>query len=286
MTIQELTKTLNELEETITESVDLLGVSAKEAQEKIYKLLKQAVTEFELTDGRFVGSQNLAKRFAALESKIYGIVGDVYLPSVKDYLGTYSTIDDVTRSLHKSYNRLEIEKELFTPSRRAIYDQSEYYLSKGLADSYVRPAKYLLLQQVSQGITIKDSLRILKNWNDGELTASKGNLASGEPVPTLQKYATQIARDTAFQYEGAIQNVIADKFQLDTFIYTGGIIKDSRPFCRHLVGLKRKIKLSEVPKLLEQFPQGTIPDTTKENFYQRRGGYSCRHSAFPVRGVT
>lgn len=203
------------------------------------------------------------------------ILGDVYRPSIKEYLSTYSTIEETTIALNKSYNQLVIEKSLLTPARRSIYNQAEYYLTEGLADAYIQPAKYLLMQQVSTGVTIKDAERVLRNWNDGELTS--GKLASGRQTPNLQKYARQISVDSIHQYNGTIQQVIKDEFQLTKGVYVGDIIKDSRPFCKHMVGMKRKIEIDEIPDLIKRFPDGIIPGTTKKNFSVYRGGYGCRH---------
>jgi hypothetical protein len=133
------------------------------------------------------------------------------------------------------------------------------------------------MQHVTTGISIKDSQRILNNWNKGETV---GNV---RPVINLQRYATQIARDSSYQYHGAINEVIAQEYKLDSFIYTGDLIRDSRPLCQHLVRLRRTIKLDEMPALIKKYPQGLYPNTSKKNFIQLRGGYNCRHSAFAVK---
>lgn len=264
------------------DAVGLVELSSKEAQQLIYEALLEQINRFEIKDGRFVVGQNLAARIAIIQKKIESILGEVYRPSITEYLSHYSTVDEITLALHKSYNELVIEKQLLTPARRTVYDQAEYYLTDALADNYIQPAKFLIMQMASTGITIKDAESALRNWNDGELVS--GKLTSGRQVHRLHAYTTQIARDSIFGYNGVIQDIIAKEYTLTHFVYVGGVIEDSRPFCKHLVGLNRKIDLKEVPPLVEKYPQGLVPDTTKKNFYQVRGGYNCRHQAMPVRG--
>lgn len=263
------------------DAVSRVENAATKAQEQIYKLLLAEINNFEINDGRFIVGQDYTKRLAIITKKINAIIGSVYTPSIKDYLGHYSTIDEITLGLHKSYNELVIEKSLLTPARRIVYDQAEYFLTNGLADAYVQPAKFLLMQQVTTGITIKDAQGILKQWNEGNLVS--GKLTSGRQVHRLQAYSTQISRDSIYGYQGTIQNIIAKEYDLSHFIYVGNLVRDSRPLCKHLIGLKRKIDINEMPPLIAQFPDGLYPNTTRKNWYINRAGYNCTHAAFPVK---
>lgn len=277
MNLEELKDELNRLHEIMDSSIDLVTEASKKAQDEVYEAIVKLIEKFEISDGRYVVNQDLGRRIALLQRKIESILGDVYLPSIKEYLSTYRTIEETNISLQKSYNDLTVEVSLLTPARKTIYEQAKYYLSEGLADAYIQPAKYLVMQHVTTGISIKDSQRIIKNWNEGETV---GNI---KPTVNLQRYATQISRDATYQYHGAINEIIAKEYGLAAFIYTGDIIEDSRPICKHLVGLRRTIELDEMPALIKKYPEGLYPNTSKKNFIQVRGGYGCRHGAFAVR---
>lgn len=281
MTLDELRKRLSGLTITMEGAVDNIVLSAADAQQIIYEYLLEQINFFEISNGAFVANQDYRQRLAIITKQVNSIINRKYKPSISEYLNTYKTIDETTSGLHKSYNELVIDKSLLTSARRAVYDQAEYYLVDGLADAYVQPAKYLLMQAATNGITIKQARSLLDNWNKGELVT--GRLASGRPTPRLQAYAGQIARDSIFQYNGTIQDKIGQQYGLKKFIYVGGLVKDSRPLCKHLVGLRRKIELKEIPKLIEKYPQGVIPGTTEENFPIRRAGYNCIHTVMMVR---
>jgi hypothetical protein len=260
--------------------IDLVTDAAEKAQADVYQAILALINRFEITDGRYVTNQNLGKRIALLEKRIREILGDVYAPSITEYLTTFKTVEETNVSLQKSYNQLEVEVELLSPARKTLYNQASYYLTDGLADAYIQPAKFLLMQQVTGGISLKDSQKILKRWNDGELTQG---LHNSRQTPNLTKYATQVSRDTLYGYYGAVNEIIAQEYDLSSFIYTGTILEDSRELCRHLVHLKRPIELSEMPKLIEKYPRGLYPNTNSKNFIQLRGGYNCLHGAFAVK---
>lgn len=283
MLLDDLRDALVTLSNTMDESIDAVQVASTKAQERIYELLLRRMLELDYQQGLLNPTQPLAQKIARIEGEIQYILGELYTPRITEYLDTYQIVEDRNISLQKGYNELVIAKSLLSPARKVVYDQAEYYLMDGLADAYVQPAKYLLMQAVTNGLSLKDAKSLLKNWNEGKM-ATGGQLTSGRPTPRLQTYSTQIARDSIYQYNGTIQNIIHEKFELTKGVYVGGLVKDSRPACKYLVGLKRKIDIDEIPAVLEKYPQGVIPGTTKKNFSVRRCGYGCMHQWHWVKG--
>lgn len=281
MTEAELKQRLSQLTTYMEGTVDSLDVAATKAQQQIFQLLIDEIDNFDSKDGSFIPNQPLAAKFAKIQQQIEAIIGRIYQPALQDYFLAYDRVENETLALHKSYNELTVAKTNFTGARRAVYGQAEYYLLEGLADAYIQPAKYLLMQQVATGCTIKSARSIITNWDKG--TLDTGRLASDRHAPRLQAYATQLARDTIYTYNGTIQDIVKERFNLDKFIYVGGLVKDSRPFCRHLVGLNRKIDIKEIPQLVIAYPNGLRPNTTMANFLEVRGGFQCNHLAMPVR---
>lgn len=263
--------------------VNVIESASTLTQQEIYKYLTGYINTFQIEDGRFVLGQDYSGKIAAIQRKMTELIGKLYRPAIPQYLNSYKTIEEINVGLQRSYNQLEVDVELLTPARKAVYNQAAYYMKEGLADAYVQPAKYLIMQGVTNGITLKDAQRVLKKWNDGELSAGS-TLTSGRATPNLNKYAVQVARDSIYGYNGVINEIIADEYELDHLIYVGDVISDSRPSCAYLVGLKRKIALTEIPAVLKKYPQGIIPGTTMKNFFVKRCGYNCRHSATAVRG--
>ena len=78
---------------------------------------------------------------------------------------------------------------------------------------------------------------------------------------------------------------------MDGILYVGSLVKDSRPQCKRWVNYKEhgQTGLLAVKDLNREIAwayangKGMIPGTTTETFRQFRGGFNCRHEAYPVR---
>lgn len=128
----------------------------------------------------------------------------------------------------------------------------------------------------------------------------------------IQRYTTQIVRDSINQYDGAVQKKIADEIGLNAFMFVGSIIETSRPGCIHMVyapnaveickgkGEKRTcanyanrfadivlpgggFMVEDIPKIIErnQYDSGWIQGTTPDSYFVNRNGYNCRHHTVP-----
>lgn len=281
MNLREIESLLKDMSNGMDNKIDNINNKATSTQERIFALLIAEIDKFEIENGSYVTGQDYSKRFADIERKMNDIITKYYTPSVVEYLKHYNEIQDLTIKQQAEYNKIDVDKQLLNPTKQALYNQGSYYLTQGLADAYIQPAKFLMMQYVTKGSTVNDMRRALDRWDKG--TLNTGELATDRHAPRLQAYATQIARDTMYTYQGAMQDVIKKEYGLTKFIYVGNLVKDSRPFCKHLVSLRRKIDLDEIPPLVIQYPQGLKPDTTKKNFALYRGGFSCGHSVMFVR---
>lgn len=271
--------------DSIQSTVDKLNTSSTIVQNEISKLLREQIYKFEIKDNRFIATQDLRSRISIIQQKMGKILsGKLYTNSIKDYLSSFSTIAETTQSLHKQYNDLQIDYKLITPARKIVFEQAKEALyGSGIKYIYKEPINHLLLQQVTTGGSISDLEKILKTWSDGNLSGSKS--PTGKPIPNLQQYTTQLARDTSYQFNGTINEIIRTEYNLDGIVYAGDIIKDSRPLCNYLVTQKKAISFNELQKLLDRsdLKPGRISGTTIKNFCTYRGGFGCRHLAFPVR---
>lgn len=283
MNLNELESEIKGLLTFIEDSIAKIGNASIGLQARIYDIVRLELLKFEQTDGVFVTEQDLRKRLISLEDKIFAILNnESWDVTIVEYLNTLQTIQDRNVAMQLSYNDLKVNTRLLSPARLYIYEQAKYALTTAVAPQYVEPVKYLVMQQVTSGNTITESLKMLQRWNEGELT--NGKYTNKILTPNLQKYATQIARDTSYSVDRTINSIIKERYGLGKFIYVGGVIEDSRPLCRYLVGLRRKIGFDELPELIQQFPDGLIAGTDEKNFTQNCGGYNCRHRVMAVKG--
>lgn len=269
-------------------------------QDKIYQLLLEEIERFDTVNGAININTDFKRRILLIESRIRDILGtEDYLKSIDTFTHIYQTIQDRNLSLQLTYNELEVKVKDIIPARQLIYARAVDGFKKNIAQEYIQPVKYLLMQQATSGATIKESKAILNRWNDGLLVDGKFTQPE-TPTPNLQKYNTQVARDTAYGFHRTLNNIVKDRYGLANIAYVGGVVSDSRPVCKYLVSLRRPISLEEIEQLFtgkipeeamvyapkptrQSFLAGTVAGTNGDNFCQFCGGYNCRHQALAVR---
>jgi len=101
----------------------------------------------------------------------------------------------------------------------------------------------------------------------------KSVLAGGQ----LERYASLKAHDSLMNYYTRLNVKKAADADIDTFLYYGNIIRDSRPFCVARAG--KVFTLEQIQEMDGMSWTGKAPGLTLIN----RGGYNCRHSWHPVR---
>lgn len=88
----------------------------------------------------------------------------------------------------------------------------------------------------------------------------------------LQKYYNTFAYDTYQQVDSSLQQLYSEELGLEAFLYLGGLIAGSRPFCNERNGkVFLKEEIDEWKKLeFAGKPANYTP-------FLDRGGYNCRH---------
>lgn len=106
------------------------------------------------------------------------------------------------------------------------------------------------------------------------------NLVTGtsDKVGLIQSRYSQVVYDQISRIDRTINKMYADKLKLSYFIYSGGLVKDSRPFC-----IKRNGKVFTTDEVTEFDPpaEGQSVPIGYDPFLQC-GGYNCRHHLNPV----
>lgn len=273
----EIEAAVTELAKYIDDTVEGMESATMAMQERITILLLEQVMRLETSEGILVRSQDFRGRLAQITNILEKqFASKVYKNSVKDFLTNFDTIQDRTISLHTRFSDLQIQLQDLTPAKQIIYNRAvEGFSSGAIAEAYIEPVKQLLASQVLTGASITKTVKAIEDWGKGDM--SSGRLNNGTPAPNLQRYATQIARDTAYSVNRVTNGIIAEKFNLTKFIYAGSLVRDSREICKHLVALNRKISIDELPPLIALYPRGLYAGTNRNNFIQFAGGYNCFH---------
>lgn len=143
-------------------------------------------------------------------------------------------------------------------------------LNDGLQVSIKNPLVDILNRNVSVGGSYSGFLQEVRGFILGE----------SDREAKLLKYSRTYLTDALFQYSRAYQESVTNDLGLDWYNYNGGLIKDSREFCRDRAGgyFHRK----EIESWVSLDWQGKNPATTKSSIFVFVAGFNCRHSLIPV----
>ena len=107
----------------------------------------------------------------------------------------------------------------------------------------------------------------------------------------LTRYVGQVATDALHQFDGSVNQVAKNSLGLNATQYVGSLIEDSRAQCMKWVSMSI-IKDSELEEEINwalnggrysnKKCSGMIEGTNPNNFCINRGGWRCRHRAFPI----
>ncbi len=166
----------------------------------------------------------------------------------------------------------------FTPNAQYIKNlqnqtvaQMESLLAnEGLEVQMKKPILDILNQNINSGASLSDVTAQLREFI----------LGSDKLEPTLARYSKQIANDTLFNYSRSMQEAISEQAELKWYVYSGGIIEDSRSFCVSKSG--KYYPKEEVEKWAKQNWEGKRKGTTSSTIFIYAGGYFCKHQLIAV----
>lgn len=194
---------------------------------------------------------------------------------ISDFDGIVANVEQV----HLEINGFKIprgfKEMVISPIRKQAVSEVAGFLSESaIQANMIEPLTRTLLESVQFGYSITDAQNLIAERMD------------------FGKYVGQIARDSFFQFDGTVNNLIAQKYGLDGYFYVGSIVEDSRGQCKRWTEIKRipKDAIQEEVSWAKRKGEykgrkksGMISETSDKNFNIYRGGYNCRHRAIPVR---
>ena len=253
-------------------------LSVDEVEKEIYQLVLKLLRKFDVKDGQFIPDDKSRLLLATLNKEIRKILDRVNIESdVLKFIEDFKLIDQNISAVQKGLNGIIVPKNIFTNQKQWAIDVTvNSLIESNINLKFVNPVKQLLYSRVSFGGSVVDAEKQLKQI----MLPDKGN-------GFLKRWMGQIARDTINEYQGAINQQIKVQYGLEAVRYVGGLLEDSRPQCVRWVedfnGYLTDEQLENEIKWAYSNGQGMKPDTTKENFCVKRGGYNCIHEAIPVR---
>jgi len=228
--------------------------------------------ELEYSKGTIVINEANLLRIEQITEQIRGLLTEGEFEAVVGELLTeFDTQAAITyRYYEASFSGFEIptiaNEILAQKKREAVIDllnSTDQYLTN--------PMRQSLSNAVSGGGTRKDLVEVFNLLINGD----------AETVGRLERATRQIVSDTFALSDRAVTNTVADQLGLVWYLYAGGLIDTTRPFCKARNG--KYFRKSEVQSWAGLGDwQGRMAGTTEETIFLTAGGYNCQHSILPV----
>lgn len=160
-------------------------------------------------------------------------------------------------------------------------------LSGGFLENFTTPAGIIdtIAQTTTNSVTAQTGIRDLIKTLEIQITG-------GEQMGLLERRLKGFAHDVFTQYDRAYSWNMAKEFKMEYFVYSGGLVKDSRDFCTEMEG--RVFHISEAkswkkwtpakktrPFVVKQKCVTCVPSYINYAGYEPLidlGGYNCRHN--------
>jgi hypothetical protein len=263
-----------EIETLIMSGIDVFADETIRLQDLVYNRLVNSLRGLELDADGFI-LQNNANRKILYEAG--GVVDDL-LPgqsltkTVSDVLALIPQIEALNAEYFGGISSsFKLNRSFLSLLQSQTIEKIEgTLLQDGLRFSINGPLKDILNQNINTGGQFSGMLEQVRNFIKGDETLD-GRLLS---------YSRGILRDTLFDYSRAFQNAVTADLKLEYFMYAGGVMDKTRPFCLERYG--RYFHESEIKKWADQEWEGKRRGTTESSIFVFCGGYNCAHSMIPV----
>lgn len=268
----------------ITEKVNgILEKKLNSVEPKFVKQVVEWVTKFQTSSGNIIRTKSNRDRIATFKTAIERHLERAgYYEMVSQFLTGFDAMAEAQTEIQKDLNAIDLTKSFLNQFKRVAINQVMTNLVKqGLMTALINPLRNQLNIAVNQGSSLADTVESIR----GQLSTTEKRQG------ILKKLSLQGTRDALGQYDGMVNEAVRKTYKLDGILYIGSLVKDSRPQCDRWVnetanGKRGLIKFEDLEEEImwaDANGTGMIPYTTPENFCQNRGGYNCRHTAYPVR---
>lgn len=261
--------------ETLIINADSRYVSAiGRAQKDLHNQLTGILKELELDQDGYI-KQNAGNRkiLTTADNKINEVFSSsIYTTAVNNYVNVISKIDVQNTKYFTSIDEGFKPKKLFLKNLQAdtIATVEKYVLRDGLQSQVINPLSQILNQNVNSGGQFAGFQQQVRDYILGNAQVEGRALS----------YTRTYLRDSMFTYSRTYQQSITNDLGLEYYLYSGGLIDKSRPFCIHRAGNYYSHK--EIESWASEEWAGKKQGTTESSIFLFAGGWNCAHSIIPV----
>lgn len=219
--------------------------------------------------------QNSANRrvMAAAEAKIQDVFSSAqYTSAVSDYASILPKITSLNSEYFSELAASFSENRQFLKNLQAetVATIEKYVLQDGLQSQVVQPLVQIMNQNINSGGQFSGFLKQVRTYIVGDQNIDGRALS----------YSRTYLRDSLFTYSRTYQQASTADLGLEWYLYSGGLMDKSRPFCQERAG--KYYHHSEIESWTSETWQGKKAGTTESSIFLFAGGWNCNHSIIPV----
>jgi hypothetical protein len=195
-----------------------------------------------------------------------------YTAAVSRYVSVIGKVDTLNTNYFSSIDETFSSNKLFLKNLQAdtIAAIEKHVLRDGLQSQVIEPLSQILNQNVNSGGKFAGFLEQVRNYI----------LGNDQVEGRAMSYTRTYLRDSLFTYSRTYQQAITSDLGLTYYLYSGGVIDKSRPFCEERAGKYFSHKEIEAMASLEW--AGKKQGTTESSIFLFAGGWNCGHQIIPV----
>jgi hypothetical protein len=285
MTEKEFLKIFEREEAVVAQSVARLSRAVSEKILLIFERQANRLKDVLKTDakGNLIMSDSVFKVLLEIEKEILAEINsdsEFNKPLLSEFAVNADSVTGVEKEMHLKINDINIDKASAEIGvwRKLLADEWIFLMKEN-------GVKQALLPEFKRTIYAA----VANNWSYSTLARKLKQEFTGKN-DKLEKAAARTANDAIRGFQGGINAAVQQRFNLPYYYYSGSLVSESRPFCKHVINvLKRYIEVNKLPVLLKSFlsdpikSQGMFQGTNADNFAKLRGGNHCYHLAFAMR---
>lgn len=195
-----------------------------------------------------------------------------YQDAVENHLKVIPKIDDLNAAYFESVSSAFKPNRIFIKQLQSstIETVNTAILQDGLASQIKGPLNQILSQNVNSGGSFSGFLKQIETFVKGN-----DNLDG-----RLLSYSKGLLRDTLFSYARSYQQSVVADLKLVWYLYAGGLMDKSRPFCIERAG--KYFHENEIKAWASLSWSGKNNLTTESSIFVFAGGHSCNHQLIAV----
>jgi hypothetical protein len=249
-------------------------IAITRVQDRLYNQVVTVLKDLELDNDGYI-LQNAANRkiISRANDKISEIFNSgLYTNAVSNYINIIPYVDSLNVQYFNGISEGFKPNRLFLKSLQTdtIATVEKYILRDGLQSQVIGPLSQIMNQNVNSGGQFSGFLDQIRNYVQG----------NDQVEGRAMRYTRTYLMDTLFTYSRTFQQSITNDLGLEFYLYSGGLIETSRPFCDERAGKYFHHKEIELWASLDW--AGKKQGTTESSIFLFAGGWNCNHQLIPV----